>query len=57
MKYTVSEEGPMVHEKPPGEVLDLDPEDPQTERLLERGQISPVADPDQGKVNKKKEGE
>ncbi len=31
-----------VHETPPGEVVHLDPEAPQTLRLIERGQIQPV---------------
>jgi hypothetical protein len=31
-----------VHETPPGEVVHLNPEAPQTLRLKERGQIQPV---------------
>jgi hypothetical protein len=41
-KYTVV--GPLrVREISPGEVVDLDPEDPGTQRLLQRGQIRPAA--------------
>jgi hypothetical protein len=41
-KYTVT--GPhRVHEISPGEVIDLDPENPGTKRLLQRGQIRPAA--------------
>jgi hypothetical protein len=41
-KYTVV--GPhRVREISPGEVVDLDPENPGTKRLLQRGQIRPAA--------------
>lgn len=41
MPFVVS--GPQfVHDTPPGEVLDLDPDDPQTQRNVDIGHVTPA---------------